>query len=58
MNRINCYHMCATTYYLWYIHFTSRNTITEPTYRRAIKEARVWCAIKETIRKGYKRVIE
>lgn len=58
MNRINRHHMNAISNYLWCIHFNSQNTITESMYQRLIKEVCNWCAIRESIRKGYKRVIE
>lgn len=60
MNRINHYHRNAIINYLICkdIHLNSRDSNTESMYRHSIKEACHWCAIRETIRKGYKRAIE
>ena len=60
MNRINSYHRKAIANHLIckYIHLNSPNLITELLYQKSIREVRSWCAIRETIRKGYKRVKE
>ena len=58
MNRINLHHWIAVTTYLWHIHFNSQNSNAKLMYQTLIKEVRSWCAIRETIRKGYKRVKE
>lgn len=57
MNRINYHHRNAIIKLLRYkeIHLNSRNAVTEFIYQMLIKEAYNWCAIRETIRKGYKR---
>lgn len=58
MNRINRHHRNAIINFLRCkeIHLNSRNIVSEHKYQLSIKEAYNWCAIKETIRKGYKRV--
>jgi hypothetical protein len=58
MNRINRTHRNAIINYLRCkeIHLNSRNAVSEHMYQLSIKEACHWCAIRETIRKGYKRV--
>ena len=60
MNRINRYHRNAIINFLRCkeIHLNSRNAVTEFMYQLSIKEAYNWCAIRDTIRKGYKRAIE
>ena len=60
MNRINSYHKRAIINYTRCktIYFNFQNTITYLLYQKAIGEVNNWCAIKETIRKGYKRVME
>lgn len=60
MNRINRYHRRAITNYsrCKEIYFNFQNTITYLLYQKAIGEARIWSAIRETIRNGYKRVEE
>lgn len=40
------------------IPLDSWNAITESLYQKSYNEAYKWCAIKDTIRKGYKRVKE
>lgn len=60
MNRINRHHRNAIINYLTCkeIHLNSQIADTEFVYQLSIKEAYNWCAIRETIRKGYKRVKE
>lgn len=60
MNRINHYYRNALANYLRCkeIHFNSQNAVSEYMYQLSIKEAHFWYAIRDTIRKGYKRVIE
>ena len=61
MNRINRYHKRATTNFLLckkiYL-MNLRNPITELLCQKAHGEARIWSAIRETIRNGYKKVGE
>ena len=60
MNRINYYRKNALANFLMceYIHLNFPELYTESRYQKSIKEARIWCAIRDTIRKGYKRVEE
>ena len=60
MNRINHYCKKAIANYTRCkgIYFNFQNTITYLLYQKAIKEADIGCAIRDTIRKGYKRVVE
>lgn len=60
MNRINSHHRNAIINLLRCkeTRLNSRNPIAELMYQRSIKEAYNWCAIRETIRKGYKKVDE
>lgn len=60
MNRINRYHKRATTNFLWCkeIYLNSRTFLTELLCLKAKEEARMWSAIRETIRNGYKKVGE
>ena len=60
MNRLNLklrdvltrYQKCKKNYY------NSQNIKTEFSYHVATKIAHEWCAIAESIRKGYKKVKE
>ena len=60
MNRINHYCKKAIANHLIckriYLH--SRNPITELMYQKAIGEVRIWRTIRDTIRRGYKKVDE
>lgn len=60
MNRINRYHKRATTNLLWCKEIYSNLPIfiTGMLYQKAKEEARMWSAIRETIRNGYKKVGE
>ena len=60
MNRVNYYHKDAIANYSMckYIYLNFQEPYTELRYQKSIKEACIWCAIRDTIRKGYKRGIE
>lgn len=60
MNRINYYRKNALANYLMckYIYLNFQEPYTEMMCQKSTKEAHIWCAIRETIRKGYKRGIE
>ena len=60
VNRINYYCKNALANYLMckYIYLNFQEPYTEMMYEKSTKEAHIWCAIRKTIRKGYKRGIE
>ena len=60
MNRINHYCRDALANFLMceYIHLNFQELYAESRYQKSIKEARIWCAIRKTIRKGHKKVDE
>ena len=60
MNRINRYHKRATTNFLLCkkIYLNSWDPITELMCQKAHGEARIWSAIRATIRNGYKKESE
>lgn len=60
MNRINhyCRNAIANHLICKRIYLNLRNPITELMCQKAIGEVHIWRTIRETIRKGYKRVEE
>ena len=60
MNRINRIHRKTIINYTRCkeIYFNSQNFITRLLYHKSIREVCIWCAIRDTIRKGYKKAIE